>query len=110
MYLRQPDLEGFVGEGSWLYQYPENAKVAGAEFAARHDLPRQTITCQHILLTSGGGVELYPVKLRYAWPSELDLMAKLAGMNLKECWSSWKKEPFDGERENHISLYTLFEE
>ena len=78
--------------------------------AARHDLARQTITSQHILLTSGDGVELYPVKLRYAWPSELDLMAKLAGMTLKERWSSWKKEPFQGKSEKHISLYTLREE
>ena len=78
--------------------------------AARHDVARQTISSQNILLTSGGGVELYPVKLRYAWPSELDLMARLAGMNLKERWSSWKKEPFQGDSEKHISLYTLVEE
>ena len=41
-----------------------------------------------------GTVSSYPVEGRYAWPSELDLMARLAGMRLRERWAGWKREPF----------------
>ena len=42
---------------------------------------------------------------RYAWPAELDLMAQLGGMALRERWSSWKKEPFTSESREHISVW-----
>ena len=42
---------------------------------------------------------------RYVWPSELDLMARLAGMTLRERWSGWNREPFTGESRNHISVW-----
>ena len=38
---------------------------------------------------------MYPVELRYIWPSELDLMAERAGLRLRERWGGWKREPFD---------------
>jgi len=72
--------------------------------AARHDRLRQQITTQHVFL-SPEGVELYPVKLRYVWPSEFDLMAALAGLELAQRWSSWNREAFTAESGSHISLY-----
>jgi hypothetical protein len=45
------------------------------------------------------------VQLRYAWPSELDLMAQLAGMRLRERWASWKREPFTAQSPAHVSVY-----
>ena len=44
---------------------------------------------------------------RYVWPSELDLMARLAGMTLRERWSSWNREPFTSESRSHISVWEL---
>ena len=41
---------------------------------------------------------LYPIVTRYAWPSELDLMARIAGLRLKERWGGWGGEPFDGDQ------------
>ena len=64
----------------------------------------QQVTTQYVLL-SAEGTSLYPVKLRYAWPSELDLMAKLAGLTLLHRWSSWSKEEFTKESKKHISVY-----
>ncbi len=64
----------------------------------------QLITSQHVRL-SEDGVRLYPVKLRYAWPSEFDLMAQLAGMKLKHRWSDWKKAAFTAGSAMHISVY-----
>ena len=46
-------------------------------------------------------------EFRYAWPSELDLMARLAGMTLTERWAGWRREPFTEESESHVSVWTL---
>ena len=42
---------------------------------------------------------------RYAWPSELDLMAQLAGMTLRERWSGWEREPFTSDSRKHVSVW-----
>jgi SAM-dependent methyltransferase len=68
------------------------------------DPVNQQLTSQHVVL-SEQGVCLYPVRLRYAWPSELDLMARLAGLRLKERWGSWERASFTAESTKHISLY-----
>jgi len=71
---------------------------------ARLDPVAQTITGQQVV-AGAGGVRLYPVKLRYAWPSELDLMARLAGLRLRERRGGWLREPFDARSEKHVSIY-----
>ena len=72
--------------------------------AARHDLATQTVFGQQIIIDERG-VRLYPIKLRYAWPSELDLMARLAGLRLRERWGGWRREPFTARSEKHVSVY-----
>jgi hypothetical protein len=42
---------------------------------------------------------------RYVWPSELDLMAQVAGMTVRERWSDWRRRPFTGESRSHISVW-----
>jgi len=70
------------------------------------DPVKQLITTEHLVLEEGG-VHLYPVKLRYAWPSEFDLMARIAGLHLKHRWSTWEKAAFSKESGKHISVYEL---
>jgi len=48
---------------------------------------------------------LQPVSLRYAWPTELDLMARLAGLRLRDRWAGWRREPFTASAEKHVSVY-----
>ena len=72
---------------------------------SQHDPLRQQIASHHVLL-SNEGVQLYPVKLRYVWPSEFDLMANLAGLSLKDRWASWAKDAFTQNSQKHISVYT----
>ena len=43
--------------------------------------------------------------MRYAWPAELDLMARLAGMRLTDRWAGWGREPFTGLSPSHVSVY-----
>ena len=71
---------------------------------SRHDPVNQFVRSQHVFLTESG-VKLYPVQVRYSWPSELDLMAQLAGMRLRERWSDWHGSPFTASSEFHISIY-----
>jgi SAM-dependent methyltransferase len=52
-----------------------------------------------------GKLELNSVPFRYVWPSELDLMARLAGMALRERWSGWNREPFTSESTKHVSVW-----
>jgi len=72
--------------------------------AARHDPATQTVSASHVLL-SEEGTRIYPVRLRYAWPSELDLMARLAGMRLRERFGGWNREPFTAASGGHVSVY-----
>jgi hypothetical protein len=39
------------------------------------------------------------------WPAELDLMAQLAGMRLRERWAGWAREPFTSDNEQHVSIW-----
>lgn len=66
----------------------------------------QVVTTQHIFL-GPQGVDLYPVKLRFAYPSELDLMAVLAGMELEDRWGSWERDSFEDDSGSHVSVYRL---
>jgi SAM-dependent methyltransferase len=70
----------------------------------RHDMATQTIEESHVSLSSAG-VRLNPVVQRYAWPSELDLMARIAGLRLKSRWGGWNREPFNSTSSTHVSVY-----
>jgi hypothetical protein len=50
-------------------------------------------------------MRLQPTFLRYAWPAELDLMARLAGLRLRDRWAGWRREPFTASAEKHVSVY-----
>ena len=70
--------------------------------AAIHEPISQRVRLQHVVL-SESGIRFYPVVFRYAWPSELDLMAKLAGLRLRERWGGWNREPYTAQ--SHVSVY-----
>ncbi len=70
----------------------------------RHDMAAQTIEESHVSL-SAAGVRLNPVVQRYAWPSELDLMARIAGLHLVHRWGGWNREPFNSASSIHVSVY-----
>jgi hypothetical protein len=70
----------------------------------RHDAGKQMIEESHISLSSAG-IHLNPVVQRYAWPSELDLMARIAGLRLRNRWGGWSQEPFSSSSSMHVSIY-----
>jgi SAM-dependent methyltransferase len=63
------------------------------------------IAFSHHYWVVDGRLETFSAPFRYVWPSELDLMARLAGMTLRERWSDWGREPFTSESRSHISVW-----
>lgn len=97
-----PDLSGFVDgqrmKGSW-------ARMDSARFeVAIHDPVVQTVEFQRIVI-SEGGIQMVPHFMRYAWPSELDLMAQLAGLQRRERWAWWDRSPFTAYSKSHVTVY-----
>ena len=72
--------------------------------AARHDPVNQRLELQRIRITSDG-VRLVPLLLRYAWPAEIDLMARLAGLERKHRWGCWDRSPFTDQSKMHVTVY-----
>ena len=60
----------------------------------------------HHLIATADGIRHKPVPFRYVWPSELDLMARIAGMRLRERWGDWTREPFTSHSTKHVSVWT----
>lgn len=64
----------------------------------------QLLDESHVTL-SREGIRVSPIVTRYIWPSELDLMARIAGLRLRERWGGWAHEPFDSRSTRHVSVY-----
>jgi SAM-dependent methyltransferase len=73
--------------------------------ASIHDPVRQQVRTQ-VLVVRDGGMWARPVSLRYCWPAELDLMARLASLELSDRWSGWGREPFTAHSTQHVSVYS----
>ena len=69
-----------------------------------YDLVPQILSSHHYWMVDGT-VERFSAPYRFVWPSELDLMARLAGMKLRERWAGWRREPFTGESTSHVSVW-----
>ena len=69
-----------------------------------YDVATQGLTSHHFELVDGR-FERNSVPFRYVWPSELDLMAQLAGLSLRERWGGWKREPFTSDSRKHVSVW-----
>lgn len=88
------------------YVDAEAVEIGEVRFdVGRHDPVRQILDESHVVL-SRDGVRLHPIVTRYAWPSELDLMARIAGLRLAERWGGWNDEPFTADSRLHVSVYT----
>jgi SAM-dependent methyltransferase len=69
-----------------------------------YDVARQGLVSHHYWIDDGK-VDVVSLPFRYVWPSELDLMARLADMTLRERWSDWKREPFTSDSTKHVSVW-----
>jgi SAM-dependent methyltransferase len=69
-----------------------------------YDIANQGLISHHFLPVEGRWTQR-SIPFRYTWPAELDLMARLAGMTLRERWSGWQREPFTSESTKHVSVW-----
>ena len=99
-----PDLNRFTGgQVNWA------TKVTTDEVqldVGQLDAAAQRVVSQKVVIKNGA-VQMYPLEIRYVWPSELDLMAQLAGLRLRERWGNWQREPFSSESKKHISVFSF---
>jgi hypothetical protein len=100
MYALRVDRDGI---DQYVDAGPVGPEGAGIE-VGRYDRATQRVDKCHLRFTAEG-MTLNPLALRYIWPSELDLMARLAGLRLKSRWGGWSREPFDGRSLRHVSVY-----
>jgi hypothetical protein len=72
---------------------------------ADNDPVAQVLSTVQVAMGTELGVRVFPVVHRYAWPSELDLMARLAGLELEARWAGWDRAPMEATSRNHVSVY-----
>ncbi len=69
------------------------------------DVAEQRLVSHHVQLSADGTFDRVSIPFRYVWPAELDLMARSAGLRLRERWSGWGREPFTHESRKHVSVW-----
>jgi SAM-dependent methyltransferase len=93
-----------------LQRLPPGETVRAFDVSADHlgfdsyDVANQGLVSHHYREVEGR-LEVNSIPFRYVWPSELDLMARLAGMTLRERWAGWRREPFTSESRMHVSVW-----
>jgi SAM-dependent methyltransferase len=97
-----PDVARF-DRGQRIHAEVADPDEARFSVAIHHPL-EQRVESSHVVLREDG-VRLYPVQLRYAFVPELDLMARLAGLRLRDRWAGWNRETFDDSSGQHVSVY-----
>jgi len=95
-----PDLQR-LPPGETVHPFRVSAERLGFD---EYDIANQGLTSHHFKLM-GGMWERFSIPFRYVWPSELDLMADLAGMRLRERWSGWQQEPFTSESRRLVAVW-----
>ncbi len=93
-----------------LQRLPSGERLVAFERSDTHwgldeiDVVSQRFSSHHVWFETGQARSL-SVPFRYVWPSELDLMARIAGLTLVERWGGWRKEPFTAASERHVSVW-----
>jgi SAM-dependent methyltransferase len=70
-----------------------------------YDVATQAMSSHHVRVGKDGRGSYWTVPFRYVWPAELDLMARLAGMRLRDRWEDWTRRPFTSESRKHVSVW-----
>lgn len=69
-----------------------------------YDVANQGLISHHVAVVDGA-IDRVSIPFRYVWPAELDLMAQLAGMTLRDRWAGWRREPFTSDSSRHVSVW-----
>ncbi|HSV66919.1 MAG TPA: class I SAM-dependent methyltransferase [Mycobacteriales bacterium] len=69
-----------------------------------YDVATQAMSSNYVEVVDGRG-QYRSIPFRYVWPAELDLMAQMAGMRLRERWDGWTRQPFTSDSRQHVSIW-----
>ncbi len=102
----------FVIEGALRVNVPPEGSVGVQSIdenevrliVSKGDPATQALRSAHVILRADG-IRIIPVLGRHIPPAELDLMASLAGLRLRERWGNWQREPFSPQSRRHVSIY-----
>ena len=100
-----PDLKRFDNHETRLAVSSISSNEEHAYEMSIHHPLEQRVTSHHIRRLANGETVVLPVSVRYCWPSELDLMAQLAGLQLEDRWGWYDRRPFTERSTNHVSVY-----
>ena len=89
------------GETIHVFSYRSPTRFGFDEY----DVARQGLVSHHYVERPDGSLGRSSIPFRYAWPAELDLMARIAGMALRDRWSGWNREPFTSDSTKHVSVW-----
>src|SRR5205085_480602 len=90
---------------------PPGQRYVAFEVTADHvgvdeyDVLNQGLVSHHTTTGADGGIRRFSTPFRYVWPAELDLMARLAGLRLRDRWADWDKTPFTEASQSHVSVW-----
>ncbi|MFL5713347.1 MAG: class I SAM-dependent DNA methyltransferase [Chloroflexota bacterium] len=96
-----PDLRR-LAPGERFYPFEVSPDHIGLD---EYDVANQGLVSHHLSL-EGATWRRSSIPFRYVWPAELDLMARLAGMRLRERWQDWDRTPFTSESRKHVSVWS----
>jgi SAM-dependent methyltransferase len=94
-----------------LRLYPPSAIAVPSDVSSGHvgfdtyETASQKLTSHHVTIAADGKSQHSSIPFRYVWPSELDLMAELAGLKLRSRHADWNKTPFDDDSKSHVSVW-----
>ncbi|HEY6627917.1 MAG TPA: class I SAM-dependent methyltransferase [Acidimicrobiia bacterium] len=100
-----PDLSRYDHLGTRMGVSSISSNEAHAYELAIHDPLAQTVVSHQVRRLEDGSTVVLPVTVRYAWPSEMDLMGQLAGLELEERWGWYDRRPFNERSGQHVSVY-----
>jgi SAM-dependent methyltransferase len=100
-----PDMKRFDANETRLGVISIDSLQEHSYEVAVHLPAEQRITSQYVRRMADGSTVVLPVEIRYAWPSEINLMARLAGLELEERWGWYDRRPFTGASGQHVSVY-----
>ncbi len=100
-----PDLSRYDHLGTRMGVSSITSTEAHAYELAIHDPLAQTVVSHHVRRLEDGSDVVLPVTVRYAWPTELDLMGRVAGLELEERWGWYDRRPFTERSGQYVSVY-----
>jgi SAM-dependent methyltransferase len=100
-----PDLGRYDHLGTRMGVSSISSTDAHAYELAIHNPIDQTVVAHHVRRLEDGSTVVLPVTVRYAWPSEMDLMGRIAGLDLEERWGWYDRRPFTERSGQYVSVY-----